>query len=82
VLAPDGAKHQGALDTNHANGTPVDDISVLRNYFLGGSIRYVPPEICVPNPQGPSYAADLPHGVRLGPYGPGTMIPAPCFRSS
>jgi hypothetical protein len=55
----------------------VDDISVLSKYFRWGSIRDVLNETYVPNAVGTPSEADLPPGVRLGPFGPGAVIPAP-----
>ena len=39
LRALDAAKDQWALDHNKATGTPVDDISVLSNYFRWGSLN-------------------------------------------
>jgi prepilin-type N-terminal cleavage/methylation domain-containing protein len=77
LRALDSAKDQWALDNNKATGTPVDDISVLSKYFRWGSIRDVLNETYVPNAVGTPSEADLPPGVRLGPFGPGAVIPAP-----
>ena len=73
----DAAKDQWALDTNQASGTPVTDITVLGKYFRWGNLRDVINETYVPNPVGTPSEADLPAGVRLGPFGPGAAIPAP-----
>jgi prepilin-type N-terminal cleavage/methylation domain-containing protein len=77
LRALDSAKDQWALDNNKATGTPVADISVLSKYFRWGSIRDVLNETYVPNAVGTPSEADLPAGVRLGPFGPGAAIPAP-----
>jgi prepilin-type N-terminal cleavage/methylation domain-containing protein len=77
LRALDAAKDQWALDHNKPTGTPVDDITVLSNYFRWGSIRDVLNETYVPNVIGTPSEADLPAGVRLGPFGPGAAIPAP-----
>ena len=77
LRALDAAKDQWALDNNKATGTPVTDISVLSKYFRWGSIRDVVQETYVPNAVGTPSEADLPPGVKLGPYGPGAAIPAP-----
>src|ERR1035437_10257325 len=77
LRALDSAKDQWALDNNKAAGTPVADISVLSKYFRWGSIRDVLNETYVPNAVGTPAEADLPAGVRLGPFGPGAAIPAP-----
>jgi prepilin-type N-terminal cleavage/methylation domain-containing protein len=73
----DAAKDQWALDTNQASGTPVTDITVLSKYFRWGKLRDVLNETYVPNPIGTPSEADLPAGVRLGPFDPGAAIPAP-----
>ena len=77
LRALNAAKDQWALDYNKASGTPVDDISVLSNYFRWGSIHDVVHETYVPNDVGTPCEADLPPGVRLGSFGPGAVIPAP-----
>jgi prepilin-type N-terminal cleavage/methylation domain-containing protein len=77
LRALDAAKDQWAMDHNKPTGTPVDDLTVLTNYFRWGSIRDVLHETYVPNAVGTPSEADLPAGVRLGPFGPGAAIPAP-----
>jgi prepilin-type N-terminal cleavage/methylation domain-containing protein len=77
LRALDTAKDQWALDNNKANGTPVDDISVLSKYLRWGNLRDVLNETYVPNLIGTPSQAELPPGVSLRPFGPGAMIPAP-----
>jgi prepilin-type N-terminal cleavage/methylation domain-containing protein len=77
LRALDAAKDQWALDRNQPTGTPMPDITVLSNYFRWGSIRDVLNETYVANAVGTPSEADLPAGVRLGPFGPGAAIPAP-----
>jgi prepilin-type N-terminal cleavage/methylation domain-containing protein len=71
------AKEQWALDNNKSNGTPVESVSVLSNYFRAQTIHDVMHETYVPNPVGTPAEATLPGGASLGPYGPGASIPAP-----
>ena len=71
------AKEQWALDNKKTNGDPVSDVSLLTNYFRSGVLRDVIQEEYVPNAVGVPSQADLPPGVGLGPYAPGTSIPAP-----
>jgi prepilin-type N-terminal cleavage/methylation domain-containing protein len=73
----EAAKEQWALDNNKTTGTPVDDISVLSGYLRWNTIHDVMNETYVPNPVGTPAEANLPSGASLGPYGPGTAIPAP-----
>jgi prepilin-type N-terminal cleavage/methylation domain-containing protein len=73
----DEAKTQWALDNKMPVGSPVADVTVLQNYFNRGSVRQVVSETYVPNAIGTAPEAALPPGVKLGPYGPGTSIPAP-----
>jgi prepilin-type N-terminal cleavage/methylation domain-containing protein len=77
LRALDAAKDQWAIDHNKISGTPMNDITVLSNYFRWGSIHDVLNETYVPNAVGTPSEADLPAGVRLGPFGPGAAIPAP-----
>src|ERR1035437_795276 len=77
LRALDSAKDQWALDNNKANGTSVDDISVLSKYLRWGNLRDVLNEPYVPNVIGPPPQAALPPGVSLRPFGPGATIPAP-----
>jgi len=71
------AKDQWALETHRTNGAPIADISVLNPYFRDGSVRDVMRETYLPNPVGTPAIASLPAGQALGPYAPGTTIPAP-----
>ena len=71
------AKEQWALDNKKTNGDPVSDVSLLTNYFRSGMLQDVMQEQYVPNAVGIPSQADLPPGVGLGPYAPGTSIPSP-----
>ena len=73
----DGAKDQWALDNNKANGTPVADTTILKDYFRLGGLKDVMKETYVPNPIGTNAEADLPASVGVGPYAPGAAISAP-----
>lgn len=77
LRALDSAKDQWALDNNKANGSSVDDISVLSKYLRWGNLRDVLNETYVPNVIGTPPQAALPPGVSLRPFGPGATIPAP-----
>ena len=72
----EAAKMQYALDTKQTNGTPVN-LDALTNYFRGGTVTDVIHETYVPNSIGAPAHAALPTGVQLGPYLPGSEIPAP-----
>ena len=76
LRALDAAKDQWAIDNNQAAGTPVADLSVVSAYLRGG-LHDVLNETYVPNPIGTRSEANLPAGVGLGPFGPGTAIPSP-----
>src|SRR5689334_17729493 len=71
------AKDQWALDLHRTNGTVIADVSVLSAYFKDGYVRDVMRETYLPNPIGIPPVASLPPGQALGPYAPGTTIPAP-----
>lgn len=71
------AKEQYAFDTSLSNGAPVADVTVLQEYIRGGDVHQVMAETYQPNPIGTPAEAELPTGVKLGPYGPGASIPAP-----
>jgi len=71
------AKAQWAMDNRKTNGAPVADVTVLQDYFNHGHGHSVMAETYVPNPLGTPPEAALPAGVKLGPYGPGALIPAP-----
>jgi type II secretory pathway pseudopilin PulG len=71
------AKEEWALDNKKKNGDVVTDLTLLTNYFRSGNIRDVVQEQYVPNPIGTPAQADLPAGVGLGPYAPGTSILPP-----
>src|ERR1700704_5895351 len=73
----ESAKDQWALDNNKATGTLVAGTGTLSNYFRFGGLHDVVRETYVPNPIGTGAEADLPPAVRLGPYGPGAVIPVP-----
>ena len=70
------AKDQWALATGQATGAPVDSLAVLSDFLHGGAVQSVMGETYLPNTIGAPAEADLPNGVRLGPYGPGAAIPA------
>ena len=71
------AKSQWALDTGKTTGAPIANIAMLSDYFRSGTIHDAIRETYVPNAVGTPAEADLPPGMRLGPYGPGSAIPAP-----
>ena len=71
------AKEEWALDNKKKNGDPVPDLSVLSEYFRSGTLEDVVQEQYVPNEVGTRAQADLPAGVKLGPWGPGGFIPSP-----
>lgn len=70
------AKEQWAFANSKANGDPVDSMAVLKIYFRDGGLHDAVSETYVPNAVGTPSEADLPNGVKLGPYGPGAAIPA------
>lgn len=71
------AKEQWAADNRVTTGAPVADMTVLSDYFRSGNVQPVAQETYVPNAIGTPPEAALPPGVGLGPYAPGTSIPAP-----
>jgi len=71
------AKDQWALETHNTNGAPIAGMSLLNPYFRDGGVRDVMRETYLPNPVGTPAVASLPAGQALGPYSPGTTIPAP-----
>lgn len=71
------AKEEWALENKKKNGDVVGGIDQLTNYFRCGSLQDVVQEQYVPNSIGIPAQADLPAGVALGPYAPGSSIPAP-----
>ena len=73
----EAAKNQWAMENNVATGTPVADLSVIKDYIRFDGIQNVIHETYVPNAVGTPAEADLPSGTALGPYGPGAAIPAP-----
>ena len=73
----ENAKDQWALVTHSTNGAPIADMTVLNPYFKDGSVRDVMRETYLPNAVGTPAVASLPAGQALGPYAPGTTIPAP-----
>lgn len=73
----DHAKVQWALETKQPVGAPVNDISEIQDYLRGGKVRDVVHETYAPNAVGEAPTAALPAGVKLGPYAPGAVIPAP-----
>lgn len=72
----DNAKVQWALDNKKGDGAVIPDVSEINDYLRSG-IHDVIHEIYTPNPIGEAPTAALPAGVKLGPYGPGAIIPAP-----
>jgi type II secretory pathway pseudopilin PulG len=72
----EAAKTQYALDAHKTNGTPVE-LDSLTNYFRGGTVSDVVHETYSPSPIGTPAHATLPNGVPLGPFQPGSEIPAP-----
>lgn len=73
----DSAKELWAMELNKGSGTPVTDLSELSAYIRRGKINDVIRESYLPNPVGTPPEAALPAGVGLGPYPPGSYIPAP-----
>lgn len=73
----EAAKEQWAFEKFKTDGTPVDDMTVLSEYFRGGEVNQVVQETYIPNPIGTIAEAALPAGVKLGPYAAGASIPAP-----
>ncbi len=71
------AKDQWSLENKMADGTDIDDITVLKDYLRYGSLVPAVNEIYVANPVGTTVEADLPAGVGLGSYGPGSVITIP-----
>ncbi|MSU58492.1 MAG: type II secretion system protein [Pedosphaera sp.] len=70
------AKNLWALEHMKAEGTPIGDLSELKDYFRGGKVNDVTHEYYVVNPVGTPAGASLPTGVALGQYAPGAFIPA------
>ena len=77
LRALEAAKNQWALENNKPNGTPLDSIVVLSNYFRWGGIQDVLHETYMPNAVGTPSEAQLPTGVKLGAFSPGVFISAP-----
>ena len=73
----ESAKEQWALETHKNTGAIVTDVSVLQDYFHSGTIALVVHETYVPNPIGDRAVAVLPVDAKVGPYAPGSSIPAP-----
>jgi prepilin-type N-terminal cleavage/methylation domain-containing protein len=71
------AKTEWALDTHKTTGDPVANVATLSGYIRSGKINDALNESYVPNAVGTPAEADLPAGVALGPYSPGSAIPAP-----
>jgi prepilin-type N-terminal cleavage/methylation domain-containing protein len=71
------AKSEWALETRKTTGAAVDSITILNSYFRSSPIHDVLNEIYWPNPVGTPAEAALPAGVAIGPYPPGSKIPAP-----
>ena len=69
------AKDSWALQNGKATGDPTD-MPTLSSYFWH-NVHSVVQETYVPNPVGTPAVAQLPGGVGLGPYAPGSAIPAP-----
>jgi prepilin-type N-terminal cleavage/methylation domain-containing protein len=70
------AKEQWAMENNKPPGATVDNLAVLNGYFRNGAIRDVVRETYVANPVGTPAAANLPGDTGLGPFSPGSSIPA------
>src|SRR5438309_734198 len=70
------AKSRYALENHVTNGAPVE-LDSLTNYFRGGVVPEVIHETYFPSAIGTPARAALPKGVPLGPYRPGSEIPAP-----
>jgi prepilin-type N-terminal cleavage/methylation domain-containing protein len=73
----ESAKEQWAMDNHKRTGADVADVSVLQDYFHGGTIKQVVQETYIPNPIGDRSVAMLPVGAKVGPYASGSSIPAP-----
>lgn len=73
----EAAKDQWAMENNAATGTPVADLSVVKDFFRGGDLHDVIHETYVPNPIGTRSEANLSAGVGLGPLGSGATIQLP-----
>jgi prepilin-type N-terminal cleavage/methylation domain-containing protein len=71
------AKSEWALETRKTTGAPVASITILNSYFRSSTIHDVLNETYLPNPVGTPAEAALPAGVAIGPYPPGSKIPAP-----
>ena len=71
------AKEEWAMEKNKPQGTDIADVGLLAEYLHGGRIVDVVNETYLPNPVGKSPEAELPGNVGLGPYAPGSLIPAP-----
>lgn len=71
------AKDQWSLENKMADGADVDDITVLKGYLRYGSLIPAVNEAYVANPVGTSVEAQLPAGVSLGTFGPGSVITLP-----
>ncbi len=77
LRALDTAKDQWARENHKPSGTPINSLGVLSNHFRWGGIQDVLHETYLPNAIGTRAEAQLPAGVRLGPFGPGALITAP-----
>jgi prepilin-type N-terminal cleavage/methylation domain-containing protein len=73
----DSAKEQWAMEQNKGQGAAVNGVSDLSDYLRSGKVNDVIRENYIPNPVGTPPEAALPSGIGLGPYAPGTSIPAP-----
>ena|SRR5436190_12038906 len=71
------AKSEWALETRKTTGAQVASITILNSYFRSSPIHDVLNETYLPNPVGTPAEAALPAGVAIGPYPPGSKIPAP-----
>lgn len=70
----EAAKDQWAIESNHATGADVADLSVVSNYLGFGTIHTVVKEQYIPNPVGTPAGAQLPSTTALGNYPPGAFI--------
>lgn len=71
------AKSEWALETRKTTGATVASITILNSYFRSTPLHDVLNETYLPNPVGTPAEAALPAGVAIGPYAPGSKIPAP-----
>jgi prepilin-type N-terminal cleavage/methylation domain-containing protein len=73
----ESAKTEWAMDNHKTTGDPVPNINLLNDYFRAGKIIDIMSETYVPNAIGSAAAAELPTGVGLANYSPGSAITMP-----